>query len=426
MMSIRSTHLTSLMLAVSAIALATLTSEARDRGPSPEFGVAKIAQVAPPVPASEVAKPTTPRPSYATWFKFAPTVLKDWEVAEVPNDPMRVKITPLASQPNAVRHKVLVLYPRPSSAYDIAISKILEVFENKEIAADIEVVNFNNKEADGRAAIEYAQKVGYQLILSMGSESTAFLWKHYKGGALPVVSVCSKDPVILGQSPGYDQGSGTNFAFTSLNMPIEAQMAYVLRLRPNLKNIGIMVDVNNVSAIETQAKPVADYARSHGIRVIDIQVRNAATAREELEVQTKAAVASMAKNDLNLEQSIFWVTGSTAVFKEIATINQHASRVPVISAVPEVVQAGDDSATLGIGISFESNAHLAAVYASDVLTKRAKVSELKVGVVSPPDIAINFRKTREIGLKVPFSYFESANLVFDYDGRPVRTTETAN
>jgi putative ABC transport system substrate-binding protein len=41
--------------------------------------------------------------------------------------------------------------------------------------------------------------------------------------------------------------------------------------------------------------------------------------------------------------------------------------------------------------------------------------------VSPPDIAISFLKAREIGLRVPFSFFERASFVFDYEGKPVRT-----
>ncbi len=59
------------------------------------------------------------------------------------------------------------------------------------------------------------------------------------------------------------------------------------------------------------------------------------------------------------------MTGSTSVFREIATINAHAGRAAVLSAVPDVVRGGDDSAVLSIGISFESNAHVAAVYAAD-------------------------------------------------------------
>ncbi len=92
----------------------------------------------------------------------------------------------------------------------------------------------------------------------------------------------------------------------------------------------------------------------------------------------------------------------------------------MLSAVPDVVRGGDDSAVLSIGISFESNAHVAAVYAADLVRNRAKASELKVGLVSPPDITINFRKVRDIGMTVPLSFFEAAGTIYDYDGRAVR------
>ena len=88
--------------------------------------------------------------------------------------------------------------------------------------------------------------------------------------------------------------------------------------------------------------------------------------------------------------------------------------------MPEVVQAGDESAVVSIGISFESNGYLAAVYGYDVIMGHAKAGDLKVGIVSPPDIAINFRRARAIGVEVPFSFFESANYVYDYEGNAVR------
>jgi putative ABC transport system substrate-binding protein len=129
----------------------------------------------------------------------------------------------------------------------------------------------------------------------------------------------------------------------------------------------------------------------------------------------------MRKSDPQLDKSLFWVTGSTSVFREIRAINENSDRVPVISVVPEIVTAGADTAVIGIGISFESNAHLAAIYGSEILYGRIKAGDLKVGVVSPPDIAISFLKAREIGLRVPFSFFESASFIYDYDGKPVRT-----
>jgi putative ABC transport system substrate-binding protein len=254
----------------------------------------------------------------------------------------------------------------------------------------------------------------------MGSESTAWLWNAYKGGKIPVVSVCSKDPVSLGQVKNYDSASETNFAFTSLNMPIEAQMAYVLQVKPQMKNIGVLVDSNNISAVETQAKPVAEYCNARGIRVLQLGVKDPKSVREELERMVRQAVLAMQRTDPTLHNSVFWITGSTSVFDEIGTINREAGIVPVLSVVPEVVRAGDDSAALSIGVSFESNAHLAAIYAAEVLERKADVGAMKVGLVSPPDIAINFKRTKAIGLRVPFNIFESAATIFDYDGRATR------
>jgi putative ABC transport system substrate-binding protein len=108
------------------------------------------------------------------------------------------------------------------------------------------------------------------------------------------------------------------------------------------------------------------------------------------------------------------------VFREIRTINQHADRVPVVSVVPEIVTKGSETAVLAIGVSFESNARLAAIYGAQVLDG-SSVGKLRVGLVSPPDMAISFLKAREIGMRIPFSFFEIASFIYDYNGEPVRS-----
>ncbi|MFM8750465.1 ABC transporter substrate-binding protein [Rhabdaerophilum sp.] len=361
----------------------------------------------------------SPNPNYWDWFKYSPRILEKW-VVEATENPNHVELEPIRRPASGVRKRVLVMYPRPSSAYDISITKILNVFEDKLIDASFTAMNFLKDPARGRAIMKRSEAGNYDLILAMGSETTAWLWENYRGGRIPVVSVCSKDPVVLGQSPGYNRGSNTNFAFTSLNMPIDVQMAYVHDLKPKLRNIAILVDSRNVSAIETQSKPVLDYAKSRGIRTLELSVQDPANARAELEAMVKDATAQMMRNDPDLSNSIYWVTGSTSVFREIATINAYSSRAAVLSVVPDIVRGGADSAVLSIGISFESNAHLAAVYAAEILTGRQRVGEMRVGVVSPPDIAINFRKARDIGMAVPLSFFEAASTIYDYEGNPVR------
>lgn len=358
-------------------------------------------------------------PAYSAWFKYESDALLAWQFSAVPNDPNRVVV-----QRRSVRSekgkKVFVLYPRPSTAYDTAITKILEVFAAKNLDAEFTIVNFGNDGDRGRSAMREIKDRGFDLAFSMGSEATAWLHDNFRGEKIPVVSVCSKDPVELGQIKDYTSGSGTNFAYTSLNMPIDAQMAYLLELKPELRNIGVLVDLKNVSAVQTQAEPLAKFARQRGIQVHMIGVKDPEQAKNELAQLVPSAVTAMRKSDPTLSNSIFWITGSTAVFREIATINRHADRVPVLSVVPEVVRPGDDSAVLSVGVSFESNAHLAAVYGADILTGRAEAGNLKAGIVTPPDIAINFRKAREIGLKIPFGFFESAGYIYDYDGQTAR------
>ena len=356
----------------------------------------------------------------SAWFRIDREAEQVWAVL-AGGDPLKATVRRRDSAQRGAKTRVLVLYPRPSSAYDVAMSKILDVFAEKDVDVEFTALNFRVDDERGKAALQLAERDGFELIFSMGSESTAWLHAHYRGGKLPVVSVCSKDPVQLGQLRDYESGSGSNFAYTSLNMPVEAQLTYLLELKPALRNLGILVDSKNVSAVQTQAEPMAKLAARRGLQVLTVAVKEPSRAAEELKALLPQTVAAMRKSDVDLGNSAFVITGSTAVFKEIATINAHADRVPVLSMVPEVVAPGDDSAVLSIGISFESNAHLAAIYGADVLRGRVRAGELKAGIVSPPDIAINFRKARQIGLKVPFRFFESASFVYDYDGRPVRT-----
>ncbi|MEZ5669079.1 MAG: ABC transporter substrate binding protein [Alphaproteobacteria bacterium] len=327
------------------------------------------------------------------WFAYDAAVAADWTVTVADAD--RVEIRPLAGGSDA--QQVLVLYSKPSAAYAIAISKILAVMHDGGINAEVTVVNYGDDDARGRQALALADQLGSDLIFAMGSNAAAWLWDSYRDGAIPVVTVCAKDPVVLGQVDSYDRGTGTNFAFTSLNMPVEVQMAYVLDLMPNLQNFGILVDAQNVSAVETQAKPIADFAQALGIEVQYLAVEDPANARTELAGLVAGAVAIMQQTDPELTASAFWITGSTSVFREIQTINRHSDRAPVLSVAPEVVREGSDSAVVSIGISFESNAHLAAIYGVDVLQGRARAGDLPVSIVTPPDIAINFLRARRVG-----------------------------
>jgi putative tryptophan/tyrosine transport system substrate-binding protein len=359
--------------------------------------------------------------SAVEWFKLTPETAKHWTLTADPADKLRFTITPNAQElQGGSQKKVLALFTKPSGGYNTALSTMLDVFVEKRQGVTITGVNFENKPEQGKKVLEAAVAERYDLIISLGSDCTAFLWEHFRNGAIPVVSVNAKDPVLLGHMQDYQNGSGANFAFTSLDVPIDLQVTYLKQLKKDLKNVAVMYADSNESAKRTQVRPLKAVADQYGITVHDVVVKNDKQARQELAEKVPQIVAEMLKTDPDGTNSIFWITGSTEVYREIETIVANAGKIPVLSAVPDVVQEGDNSAVLSVGVSFESNAHLAALYAHDIMTGKAKAGELKVGVVTPPDIAINFRKARQVGLKIPFSFFESASFIYDYEGKAVR------
>lgn len=364
--------------------------------------------------------PLVAEDSFPDWFNLSPASERYWELrADLKNENV-ISVRPKTVFGVGGQRTLLVLFPKASSAYDIALNTILGVFYDNEVQAEFTLINFQDDRNKGLEALDYAESLKYDLVFSMGSQSTQFVYESYSGGELPVVSVCSKDPVLQGQVRDYKGGSGTNIAFTSLDAPVGLQLTYLLRLKKSLENIAILYARDNISAVETQVRPMAALAEKHGIHLHHVVVEDQRRAKQELISKVPQAVQKIIQSDPKQQNSVFWVTGSTSVFQEIETIDKLAQKIPVLSVVPDIVRGEDASAVLSIGVSFENNALKAALYALEILENNVKPGDLEVGLVSPPDIAINFKKAKEIGLTVPFSFFESASTVYDYQGKVVR------
>ena len=147
---------------------------------------------------------------------------------------------------------------------------------------------------------------------------------------------------------------------------VYVQLSYLLQVVPTLKNIAVLYSESNTSAKETQVKPLKGAVGARGIAVLDVVGEDHTKARDELAVKVAAAAAEMRKRDPSGKSSIFWITGSTPLFSELETINRVSGGLPVLSVVPDLVQEGRNSAVLSIGVNFDSNAYVAAIYATDI------------------------------------------------------------
>ncbi|MCP3852277.1 MAG: hypothetical protein GY694_18875 [Gammaproteobacteria bacterium] len=355
------------------------------------------------------------------WLQLPSETLKNWQVTLDNNAPGVMSIKFIGKrEPQHIQKKILILLPKKSASYVLATEKFLNVMHLNLIDADITLIHFNKDIHRGKAALAKAESMQADLIFSIGSETAALVHQFFQNKSIPVVTSTNKDPVQLGFTDHYKQGSGHNIAYTSLNIPTDVQMNYLFTLRPKLKVIGLLYNKNHKQVMATEVLPLKKKLSELGLKVIDIAVSSRNTAHQDILDKMPEAMTDMAKIDPGYNNSLLWITSSTAAFTQIDTINQFSKQVPVLGSIPNIVKEGDDSAVLAIGIDRRNNAYLASLYAVKILTGQADAGELSVGVVTPPDIAINFRIAKKIGLRIPFQFFESASFIYNYEGKPAR------
>ena len=358
-----------------------------------------------------------------SWLRYDRSA-EGYEINRDLGDTARHEATPIWSDKatESVAHVMLVIPKKSVTAYSVSVNAILATFRERRSPARFSIWFYDSDEVVARESIDWAESEGVDLIMTVGSDATQLFHELYRGpGKIPVVTSASKDPVLMGQVADYDGGSGDNFAFTSINVNTATLLTLLRQVFPDLENIWVIYASQNTSAIQTQLRPLQDHATSEGdLRVGEVMVEDAASAVGDLHVRMPEAVAELTEADPERSKSIFWVTGSTSVYAHIGLINELSGGVPVLAALPDVVRPGPESALFSIGVNQSSAVHLAALYAVSILEGRASPGELPVGQVSPPDIAINFMKVEEMGITLPFTFFEDATFIYDRTGRTAR------
>jgi putative tryptophan/tyrosine transport system substrate-binding protein len=282
-------------------------------------------------------------------------------------------------------------------------------------------LNFEQKDDRLKAGLAFGEAAKFDLLAPMGSEATQSVHDAYQGGALPTLSLFTKDPVLQGYLKDFNTGSGTNLAYCTNAVPIEEQMTYLRELKGDVKNIAVLYSDTSRSTLEAQVTPLKALATQQGINVLNVVVHSDTNPAPEFNVAVPQAITAMTASDPGLQRSVFWATGTTAVINSIDLLSQLCGNIPMLSVYPELVKEGPGSAILSVGVANVNLGLLDANYMLDILYNGKKPATLKAGVVSPPDLAISFMKSRQIGLEIPFNFFENAGYVYDHNGKVVRS-----
>ena len=197
---------------------------------------------------------------FRRWFKYALEIDEHGTLPAIAAKPMVVTIRRKETQKGAQK-RVLVLYPRPPRLRH-RHHQDPHVFMAKELNAELTVVNFELKDERGDEAIKFAVDKKFDLIFAMGSESTAWLYDNYRQ---------RRDPCRVGllEGPGTARpGQGLRDTAAAPISPSprstcrsRCRWPTCIELKPDLKNLAMLVDSKNISAVQTQSKPIAELRR---------------------------------------------------------------------------------------------------------------------------------------------------------------------
>ncbi|WP_407637576.1 ABC transporter substrate binding protein [Enterovibrio calviensis] len=322
-------------------------------------------------------------------------------------------IAPRKSNPT-----IWVIVSRKAASYDTALLTMLNVYQQEFDSVSFNVVKLPKTEVELEQVLDAAEQRA-QLIYTVGSKATVAVHKQYQGGKLPVVSVNAKDPVLMGLIDNY-RGSGDNFAFTSLNLPANVTLSFLLKYMPDLSQIGVLYARTNKSAYLTQFLPLQQEAERRGIRVLGFEV-DESMEDQTLERVMASEISALKSQDPQLENTLLWLTGSSSLLARVDEINGLSQSLPLLTVVPEAVNGDEHSALMSVGVSFVNNAHQAALYGIRILRDGEKAGGLPVGVISPPDISISFRQAKRLEKAVPLVLLEMASDVYSENGSVVRS-----
>ncbi|OEE66109.1 hypothetical protein A1OO_09955 [Enterovibrio norvegicus FF-33] len=320
--------------------------------------------------------------------------------------------------PRKSNSTIWVIVSRKATSYDTALSTMLNVYQQEFDSVSFNVVKLPKTDAELDQLLEEAEQRA-QLLYTVGSKATVAVHRQYQGKKLPVVSVNAKDPVLMGLIDEY-QGSGDNFAFTSLNLPANVTLSFLLKYMPELSQIGVLYARTNQSAYITQFLPLQQEAERRGIRVLGFEV-DESMEDQTLERVMASEISALQSQDTNLDNSLLWLTGSSSLLARVEEINGLSQNLPLLTVVPEAVNGDEHSALMSVGVSFVNNAHQAALYGIRILRDGEKAGDLPVGVISPPDISISFRQAKRLEKAVPLVLLEMASDVYSENGSVVRS-----
>ena len=217
---------------------------------------------------------------------------------------------------------------------------------------------------------------------------------------IPIVFMTSNDPVDLGLSKSLSRPTGNLTGISFLVAQLGAKRLELLRdLLPQVSRVDVLVSPADPTLTDIQLKEVTTAARAMGIQ---IKLYNADT-RAEIDAAFEAM--GRARPDAVFVATTPFFNGRRVQLAQLSAFY----RLPAIYALRDYVEVGG---LMSYGSDIIDVYRQAGVYVGRIL-KGSKVADLPIVQSNKFELVINVQTARMLGLTVPSSLLNRADLVID-------------
>jgi putative ABC transport system substrate-binding protein len=217
---------------------------------------------------------------------------------------------------------------------------------------------------------------------------------------IPIVFMTGNDPVELGLSVSLSRPTGNLTGISFLTAQLGAKRLELLRdLLPQVSRIGVLVNPADQTLTDIQLKEVTTAARVMGIQ---IKIYNADT-RAEIDATFEAM--GRERPDAVFVATTPFLNGRRVQLAQLSAFY----RIPAIYALRDYVEVGG---LMSYGSDIIDVYRQAGVYVGRIL-KGSKVTDLPIVQSNKFELVINVQTARMLGLTVPSSLLNRADLVID-------------
>ena len=222
------------------------------------------------------------------------------------------------------------------------------------------------------------------LIITLGTGTSIAVLKETK--TIPVVFSVVTDPVSTGIAESWEKPGGNKTGISDMD-PFEQQIALIKLLKPDVKNVGIIVNYSEPNC-EAGMKIVKDALNKYQMPFKEVNATNAS----EVAIAAKSLAAS---------SDVFFISPANTVYESLGVIQKVADEKNIMVIGGDETSVSEKGALCTYTYDFNQMGINTAKLATCILKHNLNPGDIPV--TKPTKLYLYFNKTKaeKLGIRIP-------------------------